>query len=184
VHEPHITVVGHVAAAPRFRLTPAGISVADFRVAVTPRRRDAEGAWSDRETIWFSVTAWRQLAEHCSDSLKKGDRAVVTGRLQTSTWETEQGERRSNLEIVAESVGLELSRGNASYVKAPTLVTTEDPDVLRGDVDPATGEVRVGGALDPAEPEEPEDLDLVRDEAAAEPTTGSGRRRAREAVPA
>lgn len=127
MHEPRITVVGHVGAAPRYRQTPSGVSVCDFRMAATPRRRDKEGAWADTETIWFAVTAWRGLADHVSNSLRKGDRVVVSGSLGTSTYTTDLGETRSNLEITAESVGLELSRGTASYVKSPSLITNEEP---------------------------------------------------------
>ena len=142
VHEPLITVVGNVAGPPRQRVTPAGVVVADFRIAATPRRLDrAANTWGDGETLWFGVTAWRALAEHCTSSLKKGDRVVVTGRLTTRSWEVEGGERRSGLEVDATSVGLELSRGSASYVKAPTLVTDEDPWVSSGRVDPVTGVV-------------------------------------------
>jgi single-strand DNA-binding protein len=152
VNEPHVTVVGYVAGPPRCRQTPTGISVSDFRVAATPRRRNREGEWSDAETIWFGITAWRALGEHVAQSLKKGDRVVVSGTLGTRTYETEAGERRSNLEIQADSIGLELSRGTAAYVRAPSLVTNSDPYVDSGDVDPVTGVIRAGGPLDQQEP--------------------------------
>ena len=141
MHEPLITVVGHVAAPPRLRTLESGVAVTDFRLATTPRRRDKEGEWADGETIWFGVTAWRVLAENVAGSIKKGDRVIATGLLTTRTWENEQGERRSNLEVDARSVGLELSRGTAAYVKAPALVTDVDPMVSSGEVDPDTGEV-------------------------------------------
>lgn len=134
MNEPQITVVGNVAGPPRFRTTPAGIPVADFRVAATPRRKDrATEAWGDGETIWFGVTAWRTLADHCAASLKKGDRVVVTGRLTTRSWEVEGGERRS---------GLDLAKGVATYQRAPRLTPDQDPWVSSGLVDPDTGEVR------------------------------------------
>ena len=142
MNEPHITVVGHVAGPPRQRTTPTGLTVADFRIAATPRRQDKlAGTWTDGETLWFGVTAWRTLGEHCATSLKKGDRVVVTGRLTTRSWEAEGGERRSNLEVEASSVGLELSRGNAAYVRPPQLVVDSDPWLSNGQVDPDTGEV-------------------------------------------
>jgi single-strand DNA-binding protein len=153
VHEPLITVVGNVAGPPRQRTTPAGVAVSDFRIAATPRRLDrAANTWSDGETIWFGVTAWRGLAEHCADSLKKGDRVVVTGRLTTRSWDVEGGERRTGLEVDATSVGLDLSKGSAAYVKAPTLVTDQDPWVSSGLVDPLTGVVR------------PEELDVQEED--------------------
>ena len=142
MHEPLITVVGNVAGPARQRTTPAGVQVADFRIAATPRRQDkAAGTWTDGETMWFGVNVWRSLAEHCTASLKKGDRVVVTGRLTTRSWEVEGGERRHGLEIEASSVGLDLGRGVAAYVKPATLVVGEDPWVSSGRVDALTGEV-------------------------------------------
>ena len=142
MHEPLITVIGNVAGPPRQRTTTNGVTVADFRIAATPRRQDkGTGSWGDGETLWFGVTAWRSLGEHCASSLKKGDRVVISGRLSTRSWEAEGGERRSNLEVEATSVGLELSRGNAAYVRAPQLITDSDPWVSSGQVDPQTGEV-------------------------------------------
>ena len=141
MHEPLITVIGNVAGPAQSRTTPAGVSVAEFRVAATPRRVDkATGQWTDGETLWFGVTAWRGLAEHCASSLKKGDRVVLTGRLSTRTWVADTGERRAALEVEATSVGLDLSRGTASYVKAAVLVPGDDAE-LAGRVDLATGEV-------------------------------------------
>jgi len=142
VHEPVLTTVGNLAAPPRLRLTAAGVPVADFRIATTPRRQDrVTGAWSDGETLWFSVTVWRTLAEHCAGSLDKGDRVVVTGRLTVHSWETDTGEKRNGLEIEATSVGLDLGRGRAQYVKDAPLVVTEEPWASSGEVDPETGEV-------------------------------------------
>ena len=151
MHEPLITVVGNVAGPPRQRTTASGVPVADFRIAATPRKPDkATGTWSDGETIWFGVTAWRALGEHCAVSLKKGDRVVVTGRLTTRSWEVEGGERRSGLEVDATTVGLELSRGSAASLRPPALQPGEDPWISSGQVDPLTGEV-VPEELDGAE---------------------------------
>ncbi len=155
MHEPLITVVGNVAGPPRQRTTPAGHAVADFRIAATPRRHDkATDTWADGETIWFGVTTWRALADHCAASLKKGDRVVVTGRLSTRSWEVEGGERRSGLEVDATTVGLDLARGSAAYVRPPVLVTDQDPWVSSGQVDGETGEVLVE-ELDEHEPGAP-----------------------------
>jgi len=154
VHEPLITVVGNVAGPPRQRVTPAGHAVADFRIAATPRRKDKGGdTWADGETIWFGITTWKALAEHCTSSLKKGDRVVVTGRLTTRSWEAEGGERRIGLEVEASSVGLELSRGTATSLRAPQLVTDMDPWLSSGQVDEETGAV-LAREPDPAEDDE------------------------------
>lgn len=158
MHEPLITIVGNVAGPPTLRTTPTGVPVSDFRVAATPRRHDrATDQWGDGETIWFGVTTWRALGEHCAGSLKKGDRVVVTGRLTTRSWEVEGGERRSSLQVDASSVGLELSRGTAAYQRPPQLVTDQDPWLSSGRVDPATGEVlrELSGSHDGEEPGEP-----------------------------
>ncbi len=128
MHEPLVTLVGNVAAPPRLRTTPAGVAVADFRVAATPRHLDrATGAWSDGETLWFGVTTWRGLAEHSAASLRKGDRVVVTGRLTTRTYAVEGGERRTALEVDAATVGFDLARGTASYVRAAPGPGDQEP---------------------------------------------------------
>jgi single-strand DNA-binding protein len=153
MHEPQITLTGHLAGKPRLRLTATGVAVADFRIATTPRRQDrATGEWGDAETLWFGVTVWRALAEHCAGSLGKGDRVVVSGRLTVRSWENDKGERRSGLEVDATSVGLDLSRGRAQYLKDSTLVLTEDAWASSGDVDPETGEVLAAESGDPAAP--------------------------------
>ena len=128
MHEPLITVVGNVGAPPRMRIVAGGAVVTDFRIASTPRRHDrATGLWSDGETIWFGITCWRGLAENVAGSLQKGDRVVVTGRLGAHTWETEQGEKRSGLEIDATTIGFDLLRGKAVQERSVPLTVTSDP---------------------------------------------------------
>jgi single-strand DNA-binding protein len=99
----HVTVTGNLTADPELKFTPNGAAVANFRIAVTTRVRDGEG-WKDGDTSFFRVNAWRQLAQHVTDSLGKGDRAVVIGRLKSRSWETPQGEQRSVVEIDADEV--------------------------------------------------------------------------------
>lgn len=160
MHEPFITVVGNLAAAPTLR-TPNGMPVASFRIAATPRRQDkASGDWGDGQTIWFGVAAWRALGEHCADSLKKGDKVIVSGRLTAHTWTDTEGKERSTLEIDAQSVGLDLSRGPAAMLKPAELSVGEDAWASSGAVDPETGEV-VGGPV-PTEP-----LSRAREQVAA-----------------
>ena len=137
--EPHITVVGNVGAPPRTRVVASGAVVTDFRIASTPRRVDkATGAWSDGETIWFGVSCWRLLAENVASSLRTGDRVVVTGHLRAHTWKTEQGEERSGLEVAAQTVAFDLSRGRAVQERSVPLTVTTDPGVR---ADALTGEV-------------------------------------------
>ena len=99
-----VQLVGNLTDDPEVRFTPAGTQVGSFRLAVTPRVREGEG-WKNGETSYFTVTCWRDLAAHTADSLGKGDRALVVGRLKTRAWETPEGERRSVVEVQAEEVG-------------------------------------------------------------------------------
>jgi single-strand DNA-binding protein len=103
VSDTHVTITGNLTADPELKFTSGGAAVANFRIAVTTRVRDGEG-WRDGETSFFRVNAWRQLAQHVTDSLGKGDRAVVIGRLKSRSWETPQGEQRSVVEIDADEV--------------------------------------------------------------------------------
>lgn len=111
-----VTFHGWVGADVVFR-TPAGISVANLRVAVTPRIRRA-GSWVDGETTWYSVTAWRTLAEHVRDSVRKGDAVIVHGRLRTETWQRENEPPSTTLVVDASLVGHDLSRGTSTFLKA------------------------------------------------------------------
>jgi single stranded DNA-binding protein len=83
----HITLTGNLTDDPDLRYTPNGTEVANFRLAVTARVKDGD-TWRDGETSFFRVNVWRQLAEHLAESLSKGDRAVVIGRLKSRSWET------------------------------------------------------------------------------------------------
>ena len=86
----HVTITGNLTDDPDLRFTPNGHAVANFRLAVTARVRDGD-SWRDGETSFFRVNVWRQLAEHVGESLSKGDRAVVIGRLKSRSWETPEG---------------------------------------------------------------------------------------------
>lgn len=118
MHEPVLTVVGNVGRDPRQRVLADGTAVTDFRLAQTPRRLDKVSAqWVDGQTTWFGVTCWRALAMHCAQSLVKGDRVIVTGRLTTRAWVTDQGEQRTGLEIDATAVGVDLTRGPVTVMR-------------------------------------------------------------------
>jgi single-strand DNA-binding protein len=99
----HVTITGNLTADPELRFTPNGAAVANFRIAVTSRVRDGN-TWRDGDTSYFRINAWRQLAQHVTDSLSKGDRAVVIGRLKSRSWETPEGDQRSVIEIEADEV--------------------------------------------------------------------------------
>jgi single-strand DNA-binding protein len=99
----HVTITGNLTDDPELKHTPNGNLVANFRIAVTARVKDGD-SWRDGETSFFRVNVWRQLAEHVIDSLSKGDRAVVIGRLKSRSWETSEGEKRSVVEVEADEV--------------------------------------------------------------------------------
>jgi single-strand DNA-binding protein len=107
-----VSLVGNLTDDPELRFTPNGAAVASFRLAVTPRVKDGEG-WRDGETSFFRVNAWRDLAEHATESLTKGTRVVVLGRLKARSWETPEGERRSVVEVEAEEVAPSLKWATA-----------------------------------------------------------------------
>ena len=99
----HVTITGNLTDNPELRSTPNGTEVANFRLAVTARIKDGEG-WRDGETSFFRVNVWRQLAEHVAESLAKGTRVVVLGRLKARSWETPEGDKRSVIEVEADEV--------------------------------------------------------------------------------
>jgi single-strand DNA-binding protein len=99
----HVTITGNLTDDPELKFTPNGVPVANFRIAVTARVRDGE-TWRDGDTSFFRINCWRDLASHTADSLSKGDRAVVIGRLKSRSWETPEGDKRSVVEVEADEV--------------------------------------------------------------------------------
>ena len=100
-----ITIVGNLTDDPELRYTPNGAAVVNFSVAVTPRMRDEGGGWKDGDTSFFRCNAWRNLAENVAESLTRGTRVVVAGRLQMRSWETQEGDKRTVVEIEADEIG-------------------------------------------------------------------------------
>ncbi|MBV8949980.1 MAG: single-stranded DNA-binding protein [Actinobacteria bacterium] len=99
-----ITIVGNITRDPELRYTPNGQSNTRFGVAVNRRWQDrSSGEWQEA-TSFFDVVCWRELAENVSESLGKGNRVVVTGRLEQRTWETKEGDKRNVVEIIADDV--------------------------------------------------------------------------------
>jgi single-strand DNA-binding protein len=115
--ETHVTLTGNLTDDPELKFTTNGTPVASFRLACTPRVRDGE-SWKDGETSFFRVNVWRDHGEHVADSLSKGDRAVVIGRLKARTWETPEGERRTVVEVEADEVAPSLRWATASVERA------------------------------------------------------------------
>lgn len=117
-NETSVTVVGNLTADPDLRYTPAGVALVKFTVASTPRVFDANsGQWRDGEPLFLMCTAWRELAEHVSESLSKGARVIVTGRLRLSRWETDEGEKRSAYGLDVDEIGPSLRFATAKVEK-------------------------------------------------------------------
>jgi single-strand DNA-binding protein len=108
-NETTTTVAGNLTADPELRFTGKGVPMAQFTVASTSRVKDsASGEWRDGATLFVRCTTWRQTAQNIADSLHKGTRVVVTGRLQQRTFETDDGQKRSTIELVADEVSVSL----------------------------------------------------------------------------
>ncbi len=114
----HTSIVGNLAADPELRFTNTGTPVANLRVAVTSRVQEKDGTWRDGETSFHKVNVWRDQAQNLTDSLGKGDRVMVTGRLRQRSWETPEGDKRSVTEIDADEVGASLKFHTAKLERA------------------------------------------------------------------
>jgi single-strand DNA-binding protein len=112
-------IVGNLVDDPELRFANNSTPVANLRVAVTQRVLEG-GAWCDGQTSFFRVNAWRETATHLAESLRKGDRVVVLGRLRQRTWKSPEGERRSVAEIEANEVGASLKWATARIERVAT----------------------------------------------------------------
>jgi single-strand DNA-binding protein len=110
-----ITIVGNATRDPELRYLTSGTALANFGVAVN-RRYQKNGEWEE-EVSFFDVVCWRELADNVSESVSKGDRVIVTGRLEQRSWETQDGDKRSKVEIVADEVGPSLRWATAQISK-------------------------------------------------------------------
>jgi single-strand DNA-binding protein len=114
-----ITVVGNLVDDPELRFTPSGAAVANFRIASTPRTFDRQAnEWKDGEALFLSCSVWRQAAENVAESLQKGMRVIVQGRLKQRSYETREGERRTVVELEVDEVGPALAFATAKVTRA------------------------------------------------------------------
>ncbi|MFL0580613.1 single-stranded DNA-binding protein [Dietzia sp. 179-F 9C3 NHS] len=114
-----ITLVGNIVADPELRFTPSGAAVANFRVASTPRRFNSQtNQWEDGEALFLTCNVWRQAAENVAESLQKGMRVIVTGRLRQRSYETREGEQRTVFEVEVDEVGPALKFATAKVTRA------------------------------------------------------------------
>jgi single-strand DNA-binding protein len=114
----NITVIGNLTDDPELRFTPSGAAVAKFRVASTPRFMDkASNEWKDGEPLFLACTVWRQVAENVAESLQRGTRVLVTGRLKSRSYDTKEGEKRTVMELEVDEVGPSLRYATAKVNK-------------------------------------------------------------------
>ena len=114
-----ITVIGNLTADPELRWTQSGAAVADFTVASTPRTYDRNaGEWRDGDTLFMRCSVWRDTAENVAESLRKGMRVIVQGRLTQRSYDTQQGERRTVVELQVDEVGPSLRYATAQVTRA------------------------------------------------------------------
>src|SRR3954449_13035677 len=116
--ETPITVVGNLTADPELRFTPSGAAVANFTVASTPRTFDRQSNdWKDGETLFLRCSVWRDAAENVAESLSRGSRVIVSGRLKSRTYDTKEGEKRTVIELDVDEVGPSLRYATAKVNK-------------------------------------------------------------------
>lgn len=114
----NVDLVGSLGADPELKFTHGGQAVANFNLAVSRRWQNRQTQQWEEATSWFRVTCWGQLAENVAESLVKGSRVIVTGRLEQRSWETQDGDKRSVVEVVADEVGPSLRWATATVVKS------------------------------------------------------------------
>lgn len=113
----NVELVGNITRDPELRFTPSGAAVANFGLAVNRRWRNQQTNEWDEQVSFFDIVCWRELAENVSESLTKGSRVMVSGRLEQRSWETDNGDKRSKVEVVADEVGPSLRWATAQVSK-------------------------------------------------------------------
>lgn len=150
MYEPTISFGGHLGGDPELRFTPNGVAVCDLRVATTPRRPVGD-EWEDKETLWFKVSCWKQLAENVAGSFKKGDRVVINGRLLQQSYTRNDGTTGTSLLVEATGVGADVSRFPVEIKR--TVREGSSAEVLADKwLDRSTGEVITAPPLGDAGP--------------------------------
>ncbi|MGP3961691.1 single-stranded DNA-binding protein [Nonomuraea sp. 3N208] len=158
-----ITLIGNLVDDPELRFTPTGQAVARFRLASTPRFMDrSTNEWKDGDSLFLTCNVWRQMGENVAESLQRGMRVILQGRLKQRTYETKEGDKRTVYEVEVDEIGPSMRHATAKVVKVRGSRTVNTPpqnpwDGMPAedqDADPASGEqapVMAGaGAYDPA----------------------------------
>jgi single-strand DNA-binding protein len=118
MNEPTLTVVGNVTRDPELRYAPSGVAVCTFNLANTPRNKNQAGEYEDGTTLWLRVTCFRTMAENVTESIYKGARVMVQGRLKREVWEDKEGNERESLVLVADEIAPSLRWATADVKKA------------------------------------------------------------------
>lgn len=105
---PRITIEGRLGEDPTLRFTPSGKAVSEMRIVASDKRKNEQGEWEDVATLWITATIWGEYAEHVAESFKKGESILVTGKLKTDSWTTDDNEKRSQIKVDASEVGIPL----------------------------------------------------------------------------
>jgi single-strand DNA-binding protein len=135
-----ITIVGNIGVDPEMRYTTGGNAVTSFNVAVPQRKYDKQTSkWEDIGTTWYRCTCWRQLAEHCAESLTRGSRVIVVGTLASRAWEDKEGNKRETWEITADAIGPDLTYATASVKRTARDTVPMPDDPWAGDGSAETG---------------------------------------------
>ena len=130
MNETTITVIGNLTDNPELRFTPSGAAVAKFRIASTPRYFDkASGEWRDGDPLFLSCNLWRDPAENAAESLARGTRVIVTGRLRQRSYETSEGEKRTVMELEVDEIGPSLRYARTKVMR---MTRTADPGAANG----------------------------------------------------
>jgi single-strand DNA-binding protein len=112
-----VTLIGNATRDPELRFTPSGQALASFGLAVNRMWNDRASGERKEQTSFFDVVCWAQLGQNVSESIQKGSRVIVTGRLEQRSWESEQGEKRSKIEVIADEVGPSLRWATAEITR-------------------------------------------------------------------
>jgi single-strand DNA-binding protein len=122
---------GRLGRDPELRFAPSGVAVGKFSIASSSRKQNENNEWVDDKILWMEVICFKQLAENCAESLRKGDLVSVTGRLQTDEWEDESGGKRSRTVLIADGVAVNLRFRTIGHGQGQAERTSAPPDVDR-----------------------------------------------------
>jgi single-strand DNA-binding protein len=137
-----ITVVGNLTSDPELRYTQAGLAVANFTIASTPRHFDRQAnEWVDDEALFLRASVWKEFGEHVAGSLTKGSRVIAQGRLKQRSYETKEGEKRTSFELEVDAIGPDLRYVTASVTRAASSNQSQStPTVVEQQWSPADDE--------------------------------------------